>query len=83
MAQIMEANVEKDEPISIQLVQFALAKLNHRMGCPIPVIADNRLKEHSIQGGGAISSNNARNMRSAALHSTRVIWRAVALPASH
>ena len=25
------------------------------MGSPIPVIADNRPKEHSIQGGGSIS----------------------------
>ena len=52
--------VQEDEPISIQLVQFALAKLNHRIGGPIPVVADNRPEEEPIDGGGAISSSNAR-----------------------
>ena len=60
--------VQEDEPISIQLVQFALAKLNHRIGGPMPVVGDNRLEEEPIDGGGPISSSNARNMRSTALH---------------
>ena len=60
--------VQEDEPISIQLVQFALAKLSHRTGGPIPVVADNRPGDDSIDGGGAISSTKARNIRSAALH---------------
>jgi hypothetical protein len=59
--------VQEDEPISIQLVQFGLAKLNHRIRGPTPVVADNRPAEDSIDGGGAISSSKAGNMRSAAL----------------
>jgi transcriptional regulator with PAS, ATPase and Fis domain len=60
--------VQEHEPISIQLVQFALAKLNHRIGGPIPVGADNRPEEDHIDGGSAIPSSKARNTRSAALH---------------
>jgi hypothetical protein len=59
--------VQEDEPISIQLVQFALAKLNHRTGDPIPVVADNRPAEGSIDRRGAISTSNASNMRSAGI----------------
>src|SRR5882672_11400772 len=43
--------VQDDEPISIQLVQFALAKLNHRIGGPIPVVANNRPKEEYSMAG--------------------------------
>lgn len=60
--------VKEDEPISIQLVQFAFAKLNYRIGSPITVTNYNRPEEDPVAGGGAISSSNARNMRSAALH---------------
>lgn len=60
--------LEEDEPISIQLVQFAFAKLNYRIGSPITVTNYNRPEEDPVAGGGAISSSNARNMRSAALH---------------
>jgi transcriptional regulator with PAS, ATPase and Fis domain len=60
--------VERDAPISLQLVQFALAKLDHRMGSKIRVVADNRPEEDLVDGGRAIASSNARNVRSAALH---------------
>jgi len=59
---------EQDEPISIQLVQFALAKLNHRIGGPIPLVVDNRPKEESVDAVGLTPSSNARNMRSAEIH---------------
>jgi len=60
--------VDEDEPISIQLVQFALAKLSYRIGRPIPVTAYDPPVRGPIAGDCAISSGNAMNMRSAALH---------------
>jgi len=37
MRKVMYSYVHEHKPISIQLVQFALTKLNHRIGGPIAV----------------------------------------------
>ena len=49
--------VQEDDGSLFNWSSFALAKLNRRTGGPIPVVADNRLAEDSIDGGGAIASS--------------------------
>ncbi len=60
--------VEEDEPISIQLVQFAFAKLNYRIGNHGIVTNDDCPEDDPVAGSGATSSGNAMNNSPAALH---------------
>jgi len=59
--------VEKDEPISVQLVQLGLAKLNRRVSNQV-TSTDDWLQDDAVSVSGAISSANVSSMSSAALH---------------
>jgi hypothetical protein len=60
--------VEDNEPISIQLVQSAFAKLNYRIGNHLTAANDDWPADDPVAARGPTSSGNARNMCPTALH---------------
>jgi hypothetical protein len=60
--------VEEDEPISIQLVQLALAKLNYGVGDYSTSGKANWPQDDPLAGSAATSSGSARKMSLTALH---------------